>query len=64
VDCGEGDPLVLEFDHKSDKIFNVSKGLSTAAGRACWTRSPSVTWFVQTVTGDAPLEEGGSHARW
>jgi hypothetical protein len=27
VDCSESDPLVLEFDHRSDKIFNISKGI-------------------------------------
>jgi hypothetical protein len=27
VDCGEDGPLVLEFDHRSDKLFNISKGL-------------------------------------
>ena len=34
VDCGERDPIVLEFDHLGDKLFNISQGLRDRAWAA------------------------------
>ena len=32
VDCGEGDPIVLEFDHRRDKEFNIANAVNLGVG--------------------------------
>ncbi len=55
--------IVLEFDHRGEKAFDVGKGLRDRNWQAVLDEMASATSFVQTVTVAEPLVAEDSRVR-
>jgi hypothetical protein len=64
ADCGESDPVVLEFDHLGDKAFNIAKGLRDRSWEALVEEIAKCDVVCANCHRRRTAVRGGSHARW
>ena len=63
LDCGESDPVVLEFDHLRDKVFDIGQGLARRRWAAVLAEIEKCGWYAPTATADARHDDGARSAR-
>jgi hypothetical protein len=63
MDCGERDPLVLEFDHQGDKLFNISKGLRDRSWQSVLDEIAKCDVVCANCHRRRTATRAGSHAR-
>ncbi len=65
VDCGETDPVVLEFDHLRDKTFGVAAGLRDRAWPSVLDEMAKCDVVCANCHRRRTARRGGfAHARW
>lgn len=63
ADCGECDPLVLEFDHLRDKSFNIAQGLRNHSWQAVLAEIEKCEVVCANCHRRRTARTLGSHAR-
>jgi hypothetical protein len=63
VDCGESDPLVLEFDHVVDKAFTIGEGLRDRNWKSVLDEIAKCDVVCATAIAVEPRTAAGSYER-
>jgi hypothetical protein len=64
VDCGESDPLILEFDHLGRKRFNIATGLRDRNWDSVLDEIAKCDVVCANCHRRRTAQRAGSHARW